>query len=73
MEQKEPVLVEEITDKLDRAKALAYVLADAAGGGVGVEDENVNHVCHMIVQEIERARELLESRESAKQSRKEAA
>lgn len=70
-----PVFVnEEITERLERAKALAYVLADAAGGDLGVEAENVHHVSLMIAREILQAHELLEHNENAKKSaRKEAA
>ena len=65
---------EEITDRLDRAQALAYVLADAAGGDLGVEDENVHQVGLVIAREIKQAQELLERYEAeAKPPRKEAA
>ena len=70
----EPILNEEITEKLERAKSLAYVLADAAGGDLGIEAENVHHVSLMIAREISQAHELLELNESAnKSARKEAA
>jgi hypothetical protein len=63
-----------ITDRLDRAQSMAYVLADAAGGDLGVEDENVHQVCLLIAEEIKQAQELLARYEAkAKPPRKEAA
>ena len=65
---------EEITDRLDRAQAMAHVLADAAGGDLGVEPENVHQVSLVIAREIKQAQELLERYEGkAKRPRKEAA
>ncbi len=56
---KKHIYVDDITDKLDRAKALAYVLADAAGGDLNVEDENTHQVSLMIANELKQAQELL--------------
>ena len=48
-----------ITDALNRAQALAHVLADAAGGDLGVEAENVHQVCLMIAKQVKLAQDLL--------------
>ncbi len=53
------VTQDDITDRLDRAQALAYVLADAAGGNLGVEPENVHQVGLAIADGIRQAQELL--------------
>lgn len=53
--------IEDIAEKLERAKAMAFVLADAAGGELGVEADNVHHVGLMIAREVEQALELIEA------------
>lgn len=63
-------IIEDIEEKLDRAKALAFVLADAAGGDLGVEADNVHHVGLMIAREVEQARELLEKYVGATEQRR---
>ncbi len=51
---------DDIADRLARAQALAYVLADAAGGGLGVETDNVHQVGLVIAEEIKQAQKMLE-------------
>lgn len=62
--QKTTVTYDDITDKLDRAQAMAYILADAAGGDLGVESENVHQVGLVIANEIKQVQELLERYEA---------
>lgn len=72
----EPSIVtrDDIADRLDRAQALAYVLADAAGGELGVEADNVHQVGLVIAEEIKQAQKLLVRYEGkAKSPRREAA
>lgn len=51
---------DDIDDRLARAQALAHVLADAAGGDLGVESDNVHQVGLVIADEIKQAKKLLE-------------
>ncbi len=53
------VTCDDIAVRLGRAQSLAEVLADAAGGGLGVEDENVLTVGLVIADELKQAQELL--------------
>lgn len=50
---------DDIADRLDRAEALAYVLADAAAAGIGVDEEHVNHIGQVIAREVAEAKTLL--------------
>lgn len=56
----DPSFIEDLSEKLERAKAMAFVLADAAGGDLGVEPDNVHHVSLMIAREVEQAHAMIQ-------------